>query len=410
MATLDPQRVVGKEQSRDLAGVVESCNRFAFDLYSKLAGQPGNLFISPSSIATALAMTFAGANHATADEMAELLHLGLPENRFHDGFLHLRKSTRTGGVELRVANRLWGQKGYPYLADFQSTTERCYEARLAEVDFLNAGDAARLQINAWVEEQTARKITDLIPAGIITPLTRLVLTNAIYFKGSWEHEFDKADTQAAAFWIDSGTNQAVRMMRQTEYFEYGEIEDLQILEMPYRGTQFEFRSTADGGRDAVENPESGSDLAMCILLPRRNDGLPQIESRLSSATLRQWTELTTNRVRVTIPQFKIESEFLLNETLTALGMRQAFSPEEADFSRMSDHPEGLYLAAAIHKAFVDVNEQGTEAAAASAMVMMARGLPVMQEPKVFRADHPFLFLIRDRETGLIHFLGRVTEL
>ncbi len=389
--------------------IVESCNCFAFDLHSKLASKPGNLFFSPSSIAMALAMAMVGASEETAEEMAEALHSTLPENRFHEGFRELRKATKTGGVELTLANRLWGQRGYNFLPEFLEATERCYGARLAEVDFCAAAEEARLQINAWVEEQTAEKIRDLIPAGMLDPLTRLVLTNAIYFKGSWNHEFDEADTAAAPFWTAPGTAHPVQMMHQTESLRCGEFDRLQVLEIPYRESQIEFRSPQAGHVEAVEIPDSGSDLVMCILLPRRIDGLQEVESRLTTATFREWTTLRTCEVDASIPRFRIESSFLLNEPLASLGMQQAFSPEEADFSRMSDEPEGLFIAAAIHKAFVDVNEKGTEAAAATAIVMMERCAKVFEEPKVFRADHPFLFLIRDRKTRLIHFIGRVVN-
>lgn len=400
-----PQTAV-KEPSGDMAEVVESCNHFAFDLHLKLAGKPGNLFFSPSSISMALAMTLVGANEDTAEEMSEVLHSTLPDNRFHEGFWELQNATKTGGVELKLANRLWGQTGYSFLPEFLEATERCYGARLAEVDFRTAAEAARLQINAWVEEQTAEKIRDLIPPGVLTPLTRLVLTNAIYFKGLWEYEFDEAVTAEAPFWTAPGTDQSVQMMHLAEHLHYAEFEDLQVLEIPYRETQVEFRSTQDGHGEVVEMPDSGSDLAMCILLPRRIDGLQKIESRLTAATFREWTTLRPCLVDASIPKFRIESGFFLNEALESLGMRLAFSVEEADFSRMSDDPEGLYIAAALHKAFVEVNEKGTEAAAATAEVMQVTGVA---KPKVFRADHPFLFLIRDRKTRLVHFIGRVVS-
>jgi len=409
MRNQDPESAVSKEQTGDMAEVVECCNQFAFDFHSKLAGESGNLIFSPSSISMALAMTLAGANEETAEEMDEVLHSTLPENRFHEGFWELRNATKTGGVELKLANRLWGQRGYNFLPEFLEATERCYGARLAEVDFLNAAEEARLQINAWVTEQTAGKITDLIPAGMLSPLTRLVLTNAIYFKGFWEFEFDVAVTTEAPFWTAPGTNQPVQLMHQMEDLHYGEFADLQVLELPYRETQVEFRSDETGFGEVVEIPDSGSDLAMCILLPRRNDGLRDIESRLTTANLQKWTTLRPCFVDASITKFRIESGFFLNETLELLGMRQAFSAKEADFSRMSDDPEGLYIAAALHKAFIDVNEKGTEAAAATAVEMALCCASEPEQPKVFRADHPFLFLIRDRKTRLVHFIGRVVN-
>lgn len=411
MANQDPQKTaVRNGPSSDMAEVVESCNRFAFDLHSKLAGEPGNIFFSPSSISTALAMTLAGASEDTAEEMAEVLHSTLPENRFHEGFWELRNAMKTGGVELKLANRLWGQAGYRFLPEFLEATERCYGARLAEVDFRNAVEEARLKINAWVEEQTAGKIKDLIPIGMLHPLTRLVLTNAIYFKGSWEFEFDKCKTTHEPFWTTPGTEQPVEMMNKMEYLQYGEFDDLQVVEMLYRSRIVELAKTSDIENGGLLEFPSGSDLVMCILLPRRIDGLQKIESRLTTATFREWTTLRTCEVVVSIPKFRIESGFVLNDTLKSLGMRQAFSVDEADFSRMSDDPEGLYIAAAIHKAFVEVNEKGTEAAAATGVAMAGGlGIPEPEQPKVFRADHPFLFLIRDRKTRLVHFIGRVVN-
>jgi serpin B len=408
MANHDRQTGVSIGPSSEMAEVVESCNCFAFDLHSKLATKPGNLFFSPSSISMALAMTLAGASEDTSEEMAEVLHSTLPENRFHEGFWELRKATRTEGVELKLANRLWGQRGFNFLPEFLEATERCYGARLAEVDFRAAAEDARLRINAWVEEQTARKIKDLIAEGLFTPLTRLVLTNAIYFKGNWEYAFYEHNTSEGPFWTEPGKAQPVQVMRQTELLRYGEFENLQVLELPYLETEIEFRSSEAGVGEVVKIPDSGSDLAMCILLPRPKDGLAKVESRLTTATFQEWTTLHTCVVEASIPKFRIESSFLLNEALESLGMRQAFSSEEADFSRMSDDPEGLFLAAALHKAFVDVNEKGTEAAAATAVVMAWRGGPP-EQPKVFRADRPFLFLIRDRTTRLIHFVGRVVN-
>ncbi|MBI3861419.1 MAG: FHA domain-containing protein [Planctomycetia bacterium] len=400
-------------RSADLAEVTGSCNRFAFDLHSKLAGRPGNLFFSPSNIAMALGMTLAGAAAATAEEIAEVLHATLPEDRFHEGLRELQNATQTGRDGLKLANRLWGQAGHRFLPAFQEATERCYGARLAELDFRAAAESARQQINAWVAEQTADKIQGLIPAGALDPLTRLVLTTAIYFKGAWRQEFDEHHTEKIPFWTEPGSSHSVLTMRQTAQFLYGEFDGVQVLELAYRPCSVEWRSTKHGDIVHLQPIQTGgrsSNLVMNILLPSRVDGLRQIEARLTAESLETLTTLESCLVDVTIPKFKIESSFTLNQVLESLGMRRAFSPDEADFSRMSDNREGLFLSAAIHKAFVDVNEKGTEAAAATAIVMCAAGLMVEPpQPKIFLADHPFLFLIRDRVTGLIHFLGRVVE-
>src|SRR5262249_47838608 len=252
-------------------------------------------------IATALAMTYAGAGGRTADQMAEVLCMTLPESRFHDGFRDLQAVMRTGAIELRSANRLFGQCGYSFLSAFLQTTERCYGARLAEVDFASATEEARRQINAWVEEQTAQKIRDLVPPGVLTVLTRLVLTNAVYFNGHWEHEFDKNSTGDAPFWTAPGRQASAQMMEQMTELRYGEFDGLQVLELPYRERLVEFRVNERGNYTEFEIPDSGSDLAMCFFLPRRTEGLVEIESRLAPATLQQWTSLRTKNVLAAIP-------------------------------------------------------------------------------------------------------------
>ncbi len=388
--------------------LVQNANRFAFDLYAKLAATTeGNLVFSPSSITLALAMTFAGAAGQTAREMADVLRFSLTPGRLHEAFRLLQATTRTGGVEFRIANRLWGQQGYHFLSEFLATTERSYGAKFAEVDFLHAAEEARRQINSWVAEQTANKITNLIPPGILNDMTRLVLTNAIYFLGSWDSEFSESATKQAPFWATPEKSHDVLMMRQTGEFSYAEQDDCQILEMPYRQQQIEYRQSNTGEMEIVEIPSSGSDFAMCIVLPKSLDGLPEVEAQLSLNLIHRCEDLRSTRVEVHLPKFRIEAECMLNEVLSAMGMRQAFSRIEANFSQMSDNPEGLYIAAAIHKAFVDVNEKGTEAAAATAIVMRAGGMSREPDPALFRADHPFVFLIRDRQTGWIHFIGRV---
>ena len=392
----------------DIAQIVESSSDFAIALYSKLAKDvSGNLFLSPSSIMAALAMTFAGAGGETAKEMAEVLHFVLPANRLHEAFRLLQQSTTTGSVQLRIANRLWGQQGYHFLSDFLETTDRCYGARLAEVDFRRAAEETRKRINKWIEDQTDQKIKELIGPGMLDSMTRLVLTNAACFLGCWEHEFDEAATKDTPFWITPHDQHPVRMMRQTGLFVYGESDGLQSLEMPYRGSRYEFHHSGAGKAEVAEQMDYGSDLAMCILLPRKGSDLKEVESHLSPSTLQRWMPSDSCKVEVHVPRFCIESTFSLAGTLESLGMRKAFS-READFSRMSDDPEGLYLAAALHKAFVDVNEKGT-AAAASALLMADLGAVTHEKPKVFLADHPFLFLIRDRKTRLIRFIGRLTD-
>jgi len=374
--------------SERVQSIARSNNQFAFDLYGQLRSSSGNLFFSPTSISTALAMTYAGAEGETEQEMAKTLNLDLPEAQVHPAFASLIASLNAPekeAYELRVANRLWGQRGYGFLPKYLETTREDYGAELAQVDFINKTEQVRREINAWIEEQTNDKIKDLIPSGALDRLTRLVLTNAVYFKGKWEHEFDKKATHDAPFTVSTGEKIDVPLMFQKEKFRYGEIGELQLLEMPYKG----------------------DDLSMLVLLPRKADGLAAIEKQLSVEKLDEWSSrMRRQEVRTYIPRFKLTEEFQLNSMLSALGMPSAFAPGKADFSGMNGKKD-LYITAALHKAFVDVNEEGTEAAAATGIVVGA--LSIEPEPKVFRADHPFVFFIRHNPTGSILFMGRVTN-
>ena len=375
----------------DARQLAQSNNQFALDLYGQLgAKESGNLFFSPYSISTALAMTYAGAEGQTEKQMAEVLGFSLPEERLHSAFGSLRALSQPGdakaGFQLRVANRLWGQQGYAILPAFQQTAARNYGAELAPVDFAGQTEAARQTINSWVEKETEQKIQNLIAPGMLGPGTRLVLTNAIYFKGAWTDEFKKGVTKEAPFHLAAGEKTKAMLMRQTDDFKYAAVDDLQILELPY-GQQRQ--------------------LSMVVLLPQKVDGLAQLEKQLSSKNLEAWLAgLRTREVQVYLPRFKMTSQFKLNEALESLGMTSAFSPSQADFSGISTQEE-LYISAAIHKAFVDVNEQGTEAAAATGVILAPTSAPAPQEPVVFRADHPFIFLIRDNRSGGILFLGRL---
>jgi serpin B len=370
--------------------VAEGSNRFAMDLYGKLRGERGNLFFSPYSISTALAMTYAGTRGNTATEMAGTLHFGLEPAKLHPAYralaTHLRGAGREGTLKLNVANRLWGQKGYHFLPAFLELTREDYGAGLQELDFAGAREAARKTINDWVEKETEGKIKDLIPPDSPPPLTRLILTNAIYFKSDWTHKFKKRATRDEPFWLSALDSVQVPTMRQTDTFGYGEDGALQLLEMSYVG----------GGQ------------SMVVLLPKTRDGLAGLEEGLTADRLAALLKgVRSERVRVSLPKFKFTSQFSLTKALKAMGMRDAFDPLAADFTGMSDSPE-LYIGDVIHKAFVDVYEEGTEAAAATAVMMLGTAMPPA-EPKVFQADHPFMFLIRDRQTGAIVFMGRVAD-
>jgi serpin B len=385
-----PSRAAEKEGatkvSRELRAIAKSNNRFAFDLYSRLRRKDGNLFFSPTSISTALAMTYAGAEGDTEKEMATVLRFTLPESEVHPAFASLMATLNAPkkDTELRIANRLWGQTGYGFLPGFIATTGKQYGAELAEVDFLNGTEKSRQEINVWVERQTNDKITELLRQGAVSSSTRLVLTNAIYFNGKWRHEFRKKATTNAPFTVSATEKVDVPLMFQKESSKYGETGELQFLEMPYKG----------------------EDLSMLILLPKKVDGLRALEKELTAGNLEKWTSsMQRPDVETYLPQFKLTAEFQLNSVLAEMGMPSAFDPGKADFSGMNGQRD-LFISAAIHKAFVDVNEEGTEAAAATAVVADATFTP---EPAVFRADHPFVFMIRENRTGSILFMGRVTN-
>ncbi len=380
-----------KVDNPDVQAVVEGNTAFALDLYRKLEGEEGNLFFSPYSISTALAMTYAGARENTEMQMAHTLHFPLDQKRLHSVFASLEAELNgvreKGSVQLNVANALWPQQGYAFLREFLALTKKHYGVLITPVDYGDA-ETARGKINAWVEGKTAHKIKDLIKPGILTALTRLVLVNAIYFKGDWANQFDATRTQHAPFWVTPTDELQTPMMTQEQNLGYAESDGLQILELPY----------------------VGSDLSMIVLLPGEIDGLAELENRLTVENLEKWTNhLWERQVLVFLPRFRTSSQFRLESTLMQMGMTDAFD-SEANFSGMDGvdgREQGLYIAAVIHQAFVDVNEEGSEAAAATAVLMAAKG--ISSPPPIFRADHPFTFLIRDKRTGSILFLGRVVN-
>jgi len=376
----------------DRAAAVEGNNAFALDLYAQLRTQGGNLFFSPESISTALAMAYAGARGDTASQMAKTLHFTLPPDRLHPamGALLADLNATHQGYRLSVANALWAQQGYPFLPGFLDLTQRNYGAGFNPVDFKGDPEAARLTINQWIERKTEDKIKDLLQRGALTPRSTLVLTNAIYFKGDWTTPFDKVLTKDEDFHLTSSQNVKAPLMHRTAGFSYLDGGTFQALEIPYKTRE----------------------LSMIVLLPNDIGGLPALEQSLTAPAARQWLSQLrpVPKVILTLPRFKMTQQFALQGALSAMGMPLAFQQRAADFSAIAGNRE-LFISAAIHKAFIDVNEEGTEAAAATAVIMvgaMAMTGPRPQPP-VFRADHPFLFLIRDNRSGAILFLGRVTN-
>jgi serpin B len=381
----------GEEQNLpDIQQIARDNNEFALDLYHQLRADEGNLFFSPFSISTALAMTYAGAKGETAGEMKTVLRFTKEGEALHSTFgeliASLNERGEDGAYQMSVANALWGQSGIKLLEKFWGTTQSSYGAGLKKVDFASDPEAARQTINAWIEEKTMQKIKELLARGIITNMTRLVLTNAIYFKGKWQDEFDENRTDDAPFILIGGDELDAPLMYQQKRFAYMENKDFQALSLPY-----------------VEG-----ELSMIIILPRQMDGIGDLEKSLSSNALADcMAALKEQIVEVYIPKFKMTSAFNLSEALVAMGMKSAFNAGLADFSGMTGNKE-FHIWAVVHKAFVDVNEEGTEAAAATAVTLGVTAIrPVERTIPVFRADHPFLFLIRDNESGSMLFMGRV---
>jgi len=367
----------------------DAINQFGFDMYDELRRTPGNLIFSPLSLSAALAMTYAGAAGTTADEMAAVLHLDPNDARVHEKYGALLRALGSGAgddsYQLDIANRLWGQRGYEFLDSFLGVTRDHYGAALEQVDFGNSERAART-INDWIGKQTAGRITDLIARESINSLVRLILTNAVYFKGRWANPFEIKNTRTELFHLDRTTTRDVQMMKRGGSYSIAEDEGLSILQLTYAG----------GG------------VAMLILLPDSVDGLARVEEQLSSAKIDAWVvSLRTEDVRAEIPRFRATSMFILNEPLAARGMSTAFGQRAADFSAMSGQRD-LFISLVAQEAFVDVGEVGTEAAAASA-VWAQREAGMYREQLVFRADHPFVFLIRDEKSGAILFLGRLVD-
>ena len=388
MATIG---TVARAEEGRMSSVAEGNSQFAVDLYGKLRNQPGNLFFSPSSISAALAMTYAGARGETAGQMASVLRFPGPQEKLPEGFrwllAALRPVAEKPGYRLNVANRLWGQEGYHFLPDFLAVARDSFHAELAEVDFIGNSELARETINAWVEKQTQDKIKDLVTRGALTPQSRLVLTNAIYFKGDWTRPFPKTATRDEIFHVSNDKTTTAPLMHKTDDFKFAAVDGLKALDLPY----------------------GNGDLSTVVLLPDEIDGLDALEQKLNYESLTRWMSgLQKRKVRVFLPRFKLTSDFSLSTVLAAMGMPLAFDGKRADFTGISSQ-EPLYISAVLHKAFVDMNEEGTEAAAATGVVMAARAAMIPTEPPLFRADHPFLFLIVDNRTKSILFLGRVVN-
>ena len=361
--------------------LAHSNNAFAWDLYAQLKSEEGNLFFSPYSISAALAMTYAGARGATAKQMADTLHFTLDQEAlppaFHDLAHHLDTLQQNGALTLETANSLWIEQTIKLQQAFTEIIQAYYDANLFQVDFITASEACRAQINEWVANHTEHKIPALLQAGDVTQETTLVLTNAIYFKADWLNPFDEQDTREDEFWTGENSSISVPTMHLKGNFEYTEDKLAQVAVLPYAGEEF----------------------YMILALPWDKDGLAELEEQLQPGVIDAWIEgLIPQKLDLALPKFTMRSRFSLLETLQKMGFT-----DSSDFSGIST--PSLPLTKIIHEAFIDVNEQGAEAAASTA-VAFGRSLPRYLD---FYADHPFLYFIYDSTSKSILFIGRVTD-
>ncbi|XP_055964491.1 serpin B6-like [Sorex fumeus] len=371
-----------------MGSLAEVNGAFALDLLKKLCeDSPRNVFFSPMSISSALAMVFMGAKGSTAEQMHQALCFSRSKGDIHQGFQSVLSDVNKTGTQylLRTANRLFSASGFEILSSFKESCLKFYHAEMEQLDFAGASEESRQHINSWVAEKTEDKIKNLLAPGAVDSLTALILVNAIYFKGNWEKQFQKENTQEKPFKVSKTETKPVQMMYQKSTFPMTYIGDIftQILVLPY----------------------AGNELNMIIMLPDENTDLKTVEEALTYEKFAEWTRpdmLDAEEVEVLLPRFKLEESYDLKGVLGALGVRDAFEPSAADFSGMSSR-QGLCLSQAVHKAFVEVNEEGTEAAAATAVMMVLRCARIVPR---FCADRPFLFFIQHRQTQALLFCGR----
>jgi serpin B len=365
--------------------LVDSLNDFSFDFYKNISmSEDGNIFFSPYSIFTALSMAYEGARENTANEMENVLNILQNDSPTLGSFgrIYNLLNQNQEGYTISTANAFWAHQNYEFLNNYLGLLENFYMAEANEIDFSKNVEAADI-INSWIEEKTNDKIKDMIQPDLLSDLTKLVLTNAIYFKGDWDSPFNQKKTYETDFSLSSGDTVKVDMMRDTEdsFFNYSETDTLRILELDYYGNK----------------------MSMFVILPKENN-ITIAESKMNYENLTTWkNNLYEISIDVQIPKFKFETKYSLNDLLKQMGIVDAFLPGIADFSGM-DGTKYLFISSALHQAFIEVNEKGTEAAAATSIIMELSAIP-----DSFIADHPFVFLIQHKETGAILFMGRITD-
>lgn len=366
-------------------------NAFAFDLYHQVSQkQYGNIFFSPSSISTALAMTYAGAAGQTATEMQKALHFGPNQPQFHlayGDYLELLDKHAKGNIALNMANRLWAEKHYNLSLEYKKLNKRAYNSPVEKVDFMHQPEESRNTINAWVEEKTEERIKDLLPSGSVSVDTRLVITNAIYFKGDWLYQFKKKHTKNKSFYLADGEKIKVPFMRMIGAYSFWATETYQLIKLPYKGSK----------------------QSMVVVLPKEGVSITEVEKQVNSSSFSHLSESYMPQVELALPKFKMTQPLGLGATLQQMGMPTAFS-NRADFSQMTGTSNNLAISEVFHKAFIQVDEEGTEAAAATAVVMVLTSTNAPKpKPIQFTANRPFLFYIIDDETQSILFMGRMMK-
>jgi len=372
---------------------VNAANQFAFELYDQYKNTNDNVFFSPYSISSALEMTYEGARGATAGEIQSVFNFPADAQTRIGSFakLYSEINPKNTTYQLSTANALWAQKTYPFDANYAKTIETYYGGKNTNVDFVSATEASRQTINTWVSSKTNAKIPELFGKGTLDKSTRLVLTNAVYFKGKWNTPFQKEATQEKDFTTAAQSKIKISMMNRQDDFGYVETADYQTIELPY------------------EN----NDLAMIVVLPKKGK-TELVEKNLSVSEFKKIkTSLKSTLTDIYLPKFKFNTEYNMNSALSSMGMPTAFDPDKADFTGMYDKSqanENLYIGLVIHKAYVDVNEEGTEAAVATGVGMKA-ATAVMDpaQPKIFNADHPFFFAIIHNQSESILFMGKVNN-
>ena len=375
----------------DVKNVAKMNNKFTLDLYKQLLlddTPSANLFFSPFNISSALAMTFAGARENTAREIAKALHFNDLGANLHNAFSDILGSlvNSNDSYLLRIANKMFLQENKPILHEFRNITSTLYRAEAGNVDFIGNTEGSRKEINEWVDTQTNHKIAHIVPRGAIDSRTRLVLVNAIYFKATWYKQFDKKYTRVSDFSVDAGNKIKVNMMYQKGRFHTHSFPDLdsRVIELPY----------------------SNEKMCMYIILPNKVDGLQQVESKISESHIFSLSSMESKeKVELFMSRFSLKESYDLKGTLNKLGIVDAFSATEADLSGIDGEKE-LYVSKILHKAFIEVNEEGTEAAAATAVAMKTTSISI---PNFFRVDRPFLFVIKDGITGCVLFMGKVVQ-